>query len=75
MSGRYIVVFKDSVTQDKIDQYANDVHSNGGQVSRKFTSLLKGFSAEIPETYLTQLKSFGEGDIDYIEPDSVVTTQ
>ncbi|EMD37810.1 hypothetical protein CERSUDRAFT_105702 [Gelatoporia subvermispora B] len=75
MSGRYIVVFKDGVTQDKIDKYATEVDASGGQVSRKFSSLLKGFSAEIPESYLTQLKSLEGGDIDYIEPDSIVTTQ
>ncbi|GBE81188.1 Serine proteinase inhibitor IA-2 [Sparassis crispa] len=75
MSGKYIVVFKDHVSDSKINNVAADITTNGGVVGKKFESLLKGFSAEIPEGYLTQLQSLQGGDIDYIEPDGPVHTQ
>ncbi|KAI0645521.1 protease propeptide/inhibitor [Trametes meyenii] len=75
MSGKYIVVFKDHVPQSEIDKYANEVNSNGGAVGQRYNTVLKGFSATIPESYLTQLQSFQGDIIDYIEPDSIVTTQ
>ncbi|KAI1794192.1 protease propeptide/inhibitor [Ganoderma leucocontextum] len=75
MSGKYIVVFKDHVSQPEIDKYAEDVAANGGQIGQRYDTVLKGFSASIPDTYLQQLQSFTGSVIDYIEPDSVVTTQ
>ncbi|EIW63528.1 protease propeptide/inhibitor [Trametes versicolor FP-101664 SS1] len=75
MSGKYIVVFKDHVTQSEIDKYASQVNSNGGEVQQRYDSVLKGFSATIPDQFLTQLQSLQSDTIDYIEPDSIVTTQ
>ncbi|KAJ3484721.1 hypothetical protein NLI96_g5450 [Meripilus lineatus] len=73
MSGRYIVVFKDSATPEQIEQYANDVHKNGGAVLNRYDSVLKGFAATIPQSFLQSLQ--GSDLIDYVEPDGVVTTQ
>ncbi|TBU33748.1 hypothetical protein BD311DRAFT_747876 [Dichomitus squalens] len=75
MSGRYIVVFKDSVSLDDVKKYADEVNANGGEVGNHFDTLLKGFSATIPESYLQQLQSYQGSVIDYIEPDSTVTIQ
>ncbi|KAI0332338.1 protease propeptide/inhibitor [Cubamyces sp. BRFM 1775] len=75
MSGKYIVVFKDHVSQSEIDKYVNEVKANGGNVGQRYDSVLKGFSAQIPESYLQRLQSFQGSVIDYIEPDSIVTTQ
>ncbi|KAI9429796.1 protease propeptide/inhibitor [Lactarius indigo] len=70
MSGKYIVVFKKSATQEVIDEQANQVGANGGVVDKKFSSpLLRGFSAEIPNTYLLTLQSnltADDNEIDYI---------
>ncbi|KAI0812720.1 hypothetical protein BC629DRAFT_1589446 [Irpex lacteus] len=75
-STEYIVVFKKDASPDQIEKYASDVNSNGGKVKDVWTSGLKGFSAEIPSFFLTNLQSLtGDGPIDYIEEDSVVTTQ
>ncbi|KAH9061359.1 serine proteinase inhibitor IA-1 [Lactarius vividus] len=78
-TGKYIVVFKNTASDEAINEQAEKVGLNGGKVDKKFSSsLLKGFSAEIPATYLLTLQSSlttGESQIDYIEPDSVVTTQ
>ncbi|KAH9935611.1 uncharacterized protein B0H18DRAFT_1114331 [Fomitopsis serialis] len=74
-SGKYIIVFKDHVTDEQLEQYARDVGANGGEVGNRFSSLMKGFSATIPNSYLTQLQSLQGGVIDYIEPDQTVTTQ
>jgi len=69
----YIVVFKDSATQQQINDYANSIDSNGGRVGHRYDSVLKGFSATITNE---QLNSFqGDDIISYIEPDGVVTTQ
>ncbi|KAK7692622.1 hypothetical protein QCA50_004255 [Cerrena zonata] len=77
MSGKYIVVFKDSASQAQIDKYAQDVESNGGNVGHKYDSALRGFSAAIPDAFLQTLQAQGlaDGIIDYIEPDGTVTIQ
>ncbi|KAI0958442.1 hypothetical protein AcV7_004265 [Taiwanofungus camphoratus] len=75
MSGKYIVVFKDHVTASQISDYINDVNANGGSIGQRFDPVLNGFSATIPEGYLTRLQSLQGDVIDYIEPDGVVKTQ
>ncbi|KAF8492304.1 protease propeptide/inhibitor [Gautieria morchelliformis] len=76
MSGKYIVIFKNNVSQDRVNKYATDVTENGGSVTNRYDSVMKGFAATIPDQYLTTLQSLQGGDeIDYIEPDSTVTTQ
>ncbi|KAI0254102.1 hypothetical protein BJV78DRAFT_1280494 [Lactifluus subvellereus] len=79
MSGRYIVVFKNTASQEVIDTQAEAVNENGGSVKNRFNSIvMRGFAAEIPDTYLLTLQSnLGQDDsqIAYIEPDQVVTTQ
>ncbi|EGO00298.1 hypothetical protein SERLA73DRAFT_136073 [Serpula lacrymans var. lacrymans S7.3] len=73
-SGRYIVTFADSATDEQIAQSIQGLESNGGAVQNRY-SLLKGFSAVIPESYLSSFKS-AQGDLVLsIEPDSVVTIQ
>ncbi|KAH9992586.1 protease propeptide/inhibitor [Russula vinacea] len=77
MSKRYIVVFKKTASQEVIDKHANEVIQNGGTVKDKY-SILKGFSAEIPDAVLFQLQNglqSSDSQIDYIEPDSVARTQ
>ncbi|THH08684.1 hypothetical protein EW146_g8918 [Bondarzewia mesenterica] len=79
----YIVVFKKTVSDDAIQKHADDVIANGGQVQQRYDSVLKGFSAVIPDSYLQTLQSLQGGEIDYIgaftsrlsQPDGVVTTQ
>ncbi|KAF8274436.1 serine proteinase inhibitor IA-1 [Lactarius quietus] len=79
MSRKYIVVFKSGASPEVIDEQAKRVDDNGGNVERRFNSVvMKGFTAEIPDTYLVTLQSSltgGDNEIAYIEPDSVVTTQ
>ncbi|TFK64525.1 hypothetical protein BDN72DRAFT_846511 [Pluteus cervinus] len=78
MPGKYIVVFKKSATPDQIQEYVDSVNSNGGRVKDIWTNPLKGFSAEIPDSFVQSLqaKAFSNEDIvDYIEEDQVVTTQ
>lgn len=79
MSRKYIVVFKKSASREAIDEQAKQITSNGGKVGETIDStFMKSFSAEIPEAYLMALQSNltrGDSEIDYIEPDSVVTTQ
>ncbi|KAH9479834.1 Serine proteinase inhibitor IA-1 [Psilocybe cubensis] len=78
MSGApYIVVFKDDVTKEQIDQYVKEVQQAGGELKTRFDEdggILNGFAAKIPDSYLQSLQSFTDV-ISYIEPDGVVTTQ
>ncbi|KAI0930618.1 hypothetical protein AcV5_007285 [Taiwanofungus camphoratus] len=48
---------------------------SGGSIGQRFDPVLNGFSATIPEGYLTRLQSLQGDVIDYIEPDGVVKTQ
>ncbi|KAH9176416.1 hypothetical protein EDB89DRAFT_1941317 [Lactarius sanguifluus] len=69
-TGKYIVVFKKSASDEAIDQQAEQVNENGGTVEKRFnSSILKGFTAEIPATYLLTLQSCltaADSQIDYI---------
>ncbi|KAF8157022.1 protease propeptide/inhibitor [Crassisporium funariophilum] len=73
MSNRYIVVFKNGVTKEQIDQYVNNVNKNGGEVGHRWDSILNGFSATLPESFLMSLQN--DELIEYIEPDGIMTTQ
>ncbi|TFY81758.1 hypothetical protein EWM64_g2252 [Hericium alpestre] len=76
MSGRYIVVFKKTASDADVQKYVKDVTSNGGTIHNEYTSVMKGFSAQIPDSFLQTLQSnLQDGPIDYIEPDSIVHTQ
>jgi len=72
-SGKFIVVFKDSATQEQIDEYARTVDNTGGQVKNRYNTALKGFSATLTPENFQNLQ--GDSIIDYIEPDGEVTTQ
>ncbi|KAH9083433.1 serine proteinase inhibitor IA-1 [Lactarius deliciosus] len=78
-TGKFIVVFKKSASDEVINDQADAVSANGGKVGNRFTStILRGFSADIPATYLLTLQNSltaADSQIDYIEPDSIVTTQ
>jgi len=73
MSSRYIVVFKDTATPAEVNQYANEVANNGGTVFHRYDAVLNGFSAAIPDHFLSFLQA--SDIIEYIEPDGIVTTQ
>ncbi|EPQ57448.1 hypothetical protein GLOTRDRAFT_127803 [Gloeophyllum trabeum ATCC 11539] len=76
MTGKYIVVFKQDATQEDIDKCTNELTAAGGEVKDRYDTIMKGFSATIPATFLLQLQNLqNNGPIDYIEPDSTVTTQ
>ena len=70
---KYIVVFKDSATEKDIDSHIQHVKDAGGEVGHRYDSVMKGFSASLPEQLLSSFQ--GSDIIDYIEPDQVVTTQ
>jgi hypothetical protein len=75
MPNKYIVVFKEGVTPEKVKEYVQEVGQNGGKVTNEYDGILNGFAAELPDNYLQQLQSLQGDVIDYIEPDGVVTTQ
>ncbi|KAF9356694.1 hypothetical protein BGX26_004892 [Mortierella sp. AD094] len=68
-----IVIFKDGTPHEEIESAAQDIESSGGTISQRYTSALLGFSAVLPEGYVSALN--GNPHVDYIEPDGEVTTQ
>ncbi|KAK7057194.1 protease propeptide/inhibitor [Favolaschia claudopus] len=79
MSGKYIVVFKASASQDKINEFMSTVKDEGGEIGHTYDgTVMKGFSATLNEKTLTKFNSLqadADSPIDFIEPDGVVTTQ
>ncbi|KAJ8514448.1 hypothetical protein ONZ45_g8013 [Pleurotus djamor] len=69
-SGKFIVVFKEHATPEQIQEYVDKVNSTGGKVTNNYGS---GFAAELEPSHLTNFQ--GDDIIDYVEPDSIVTTQ
>jgi hypothetical protein len=48
-------------------QYLDLIATLGGNVGQRYDSVLNGFSATIPDSFMSQLQSLqGEGVIDYI---------
>jgi len=76
MSAKYIVTFKDHVTDEEISSAITDLEKNGGSLGQRY-SLVKGFVATIPDAYLqsASFQSLQGSAIESIELDSVVTIQ
>jgi len=73
-SAKFIVTFKDSATPEQVDQFIRQAKDQGSQISTEYNNaIMKGFAGTLSPA---QLQSFqGDDIIDYIEPDSVITTQ
>jgi hypothetical protein len=47
--------------------YSQHILLSGGQVGHKYTDVMRGFSAKIPDSFMDQLQSLqSDGLIDYI---------
>lgn len=68
--GRYIVVFKNSVSNPAAEA-ANLMRGLGGQLHHTYTSALKGFAASLPDTALQGIRN--NPNVDYIEQDQTVS--
>ncbi|KIK67440.1 hypothetical protein GYMLUDRAFT_257319 [Collybiopsis luxurians FD-317 M1] len=74
----FIITFKQGVTKEKIQEFKNEVTSGGGDINRDFDGLVTGFAAKIQPQTLQAFKdnaSLDDSPIEFIEPDSEVTTQ
>ncbi|TFL04733.1 hypothetical protein BDV98DRAFT_562748 [Pterulicium gracile] len=76
MTQGYIVVYKDSADDAEIQKHIDSIESKGGKIGTKHT-LIKGYSASIPDSFIQELQSLqsADGIIESIEPDQTVTTQ
>jgi len=72
---KYIVVFRDDTSKEVIENVINQINDTGGEVTNRFNSIMKGFSAKLSDVQLQSLDSLQGGVIEYIEPDGIVTTQ
>jgi aqualysin 1 len=68
--GRYIVVFKDRVTNPAAEA-ANLMRSRGGQIHFTYRYAIKGFAATIPDTAYQAIRM--NPNIEYIEQDQTVS--
>ena len=68
--GRYIVVFKDSVSNPAAEA-ANLMRGRGGQLHHTYSSALKGFAANLPAAALQGIRN--NPNVDYIEQDQTVS--
>ena len=68
--GRYIVVFKNSVS-NPASEAANIMRGLNGQVHHTYTSALKGFSVTLPDAALQAVRN--NPLVDYIEQDQTVS--
>ncbi|PWN23895.1 hypothetical protein BCV69DRAFT_279804 [Microstroma glucosiphilum] len=73
----YIVIFKQSASSGDIDSHIKEVESQGGKIKQRFDSeIMKGFAATMPQDHAQALTAKSGGEhIDYVEPDSEVSTQ
>ncbi|KAF9895645.1 hypothetical protein BX616_009165, partial [Lobosporangium transversale] len=63
----YIVVFKSTVAAQSIEKIEREVSFLGGRIVHRYNTVLKGFSAYIPGSVVSALKT--NPAIDYIEED------
>ncbi|KAG8758773.1 hypothetical protein FRC14_007422 [Serendipita sp. 396] len=82
--GRYIVMFKQTATQEQIDHIKQMVQSAGAVAGLKGDAVYnqfnmgptyRGFAATITDMQELNNHLADDGPIDYIEPDGTVTTQ
>jgi len=77
MTQKYIVIFKESASDEKITNAKKQVEESGGEITQEYNMPgMKGFAAAIPDSLLSSLQSLqSDGVIDTIEPDGEVTIQ
>ncbi|CAE6404762.1 unnamed protein product [Rhizoctonia solani] len=69
----YIVTFKESATNEQIDNYINQAKNHGGGIKHDYRSLIKMVAVWLPDQLIE--KSSHDPIVDAIEPDSRVETQ
>lgn len=67
--GRYIVVFKSTVTNPAAEA-ANLMQGRGGQLHHTYTKALKGFAASLPDAALAGIRN--NPHVSYVEQDQTV---
>ncbi|GJJ06078.1 hypothetical protein Clacol_000267 [Clathrus columnatus] len=64
---QYIILFKAEASKEQIQSCKDQLVANGGQVTRDFDDLMKGFAADVPDQYVSSLQNFSpDSPIEYI---------
>jgi subtilisin family serine protease len=71
IDGQYIVVLKAQSSGSAAENTKRRVRARGGQVQREFGRVLNGFSANLDDQALADVRS--DPAVDYVEPDRVIT--
>ncbi|RKO96601.1 hypothetical protein CAUPRSCDRAFT_2149, partial [Caulochytrium protostelioides] len=66
----YIITLKDSVTDAQIEAAAKQITEQGGTITERYTSALKGFAVEMPDNGLHSLQAHEH--VEDIEPEGEV---
>ncbi|KAJ3570957.1 hypothetical protein NP233_g4069 [Leucocoprinus birnbaumii] len=72
---KVIVTFKDTTSDAEYAKAKEDLIDQGGKITDDYSSLMKGFAAEIPDGFNLQSLSSFAGDKVTIEGDGTVRTQ
>ncbi|KAJ1306235.1 hypothetical protein OPQ81_010941 [Rhizoctonia solani] len=69
----YIVMFKESATDEVIADYINRIQESGGKLKYDYSKLMKAVAVWVPDDLV---QSFTRDPIvEHMEPDGVATTQ
>ncbi|CEL56493.1 hypothetical protein RSOLAG1IB_07842 [Rhizoctonia solani AG-1 IB] len=69
----YMILFKETVTDDEIADYTNKLEESGGRLKYDYSPLMKAMAAWIPDDCI---QSFSRDPIvESMEPDGIATTQ
>ncbi|KAI9341234.1 hypothetical protein DFJ73DRAFT_812881 [Zopfochytrium polystomum] len=72
MSSKVIVMFKSGTADDVVEKAVADVTANGGTVTHRYTTAIKGFAATLPDNVFTTLST--NEHVEVIEADGPVST-
>ncbi|KAF7428136.1 hypothetical protein PC9H_007355 [Pleurotus ostreatus] len=75
-AGKFIVIFKNDISDDKIRETKDEVIAEGGTITNEYNMPgMKGFAGELTPQSLTKFQGLQGELIDSIEADAIVTTQ
>ncbi|CAE6383828.1 unnamed protein product [Rhizoctonia solani] len=69
----YIIMFKESTTDEEITDYMNKMEENGGKLKYDYNPLMKAAAFWVPDNFIAA--SSRDPIVESMEPDGEATTQ
>ncbi|KAF9585596.1 hypothetical protein BGW38_001649 [Lunasporangiospora selenospora] len=70
-ANKVLVIFKEDTPPSEIENAIRNVESQGGRITQRYTSVMLGFAAQLPDNTVQSMAS--NPHVDYIEPDGQVS--